>query len=197
MNAERIRLIKPTLELEQAYRNYLQEFIEAGEESSLYHSREERTNLAACIRTLQDDVKNVAITGGSVPSSIYWLLSESGDLLGDIQIRHRLTPALEDFGGHIDYGVRPGQRRRGCATQMLALALEKAHAMGLKRVLITCDPANTGSVRTIQKNGGKLFSESIAKNGRLTSRYWIDLQPQEAAADPDNQRRSHSDRRAS
>jgi predicted acetyltransferase len=132
-----------------------------------------------------------------VPSSVYWLLSENGYLLGDIRIRHRLTPAWEDLGGHIDYGVRPSQRRKGYATRMLAMALEKARAMGLKRVLITCDPANVGSVRTIQRNGGKLLSESIAKNGRLTSRYWIDLQPQEKTADPDQQQRSHLDRRAS
>lgn len=52
---------------------------------------------------------------------------------------------------------------------------------GLKRGSITCDPGNAGSARTIQKNGGKLLSESAAKNGRLASRYWIGLRPQAAA----------------
>ena len=162
-------------EMEQAYRDYLHGFIEAGEGGHLYHRLEEISDVPACIRKLQDHAKGVNLPQDWVPSSAFWALSEAGELVGEIEIRHRLTPALEDFGGHIGFAVRPGQRRRGYATQMLAVMLEKARVMGLKRVLVTCDPANAGSARTIQKNGGKLASESAAWNGRLTSRYWIDL----------------------
>jgi len=58
---------------------------------------------------------------------------------------------------------------------MLALALTEARALGLTRVLITCDPKNLASVRVIQKNGGLLTSQGIAENGRPTARYWIEL----------------------
>jgi predicted acetyltransferase len=58
---------------------------------------------------------------------------------------------------------------------MLTMALQKAREMGLAGVLITCDPKNIASVRMIQKSGGRLLSESPAKSGRMTSRYWIDL----------------------
>lgn len=176
MQTGRIHLIEPTLELEQAYHDYLREFIEAGEDGNLYHRLEETSDVPACIRKLQDHTKGVNLPQDWVPSSAFWALSEVGELVGEIEIRHWLTPALEDFGGHIGFAVRPGQRRKGYATRMLTMVLEKARDMGLKRVLITCDPKNAGSVRAIQKNGGKLTTESVARNGRLTSRYWIDLQ---------------------
>lgn len=175
MQAGSIHLIEPTLEMEQAYRDYLREFIEAGEDGSLYHQLEEISDVPASIRKLQDHARGVNLPQDWVPSSAYWALTEAGELVGEIEVRHRLTPALEDFGGHIGFAVRPGHRQKGHATQMLALVLEKARAMGLKRVLITCDPKNTGSARAIQKNDGKLATESVARNGRMTSRYWIDL----------------------
>ncbi len=179
METQRLRLIEPTLELERAYRDYLREFIEAGEEKNMYHRPEETADVAACIRKLQDHARGVNLPQDQVPYSAYWALSEAGELVGEIEIRPRLTPAFEDMGGHIGFSVRPGQRRKGYATQMLAMMLEKARVMGLRRVLLTCDRANIGSARTIQKNGGKLFSESVAWNGQLALRYWIDLPPQE------------------
>ena len=175
MQTGRIHLIEPTLEMEQAYRDYLREFIEAGEAGNLYHRREETADVAACIRKLQDHAKGINLPQDWVPESTFWALSEAGELVGEIEIRHWLTAALEDCGGHVGFSVRPSQRRRGCATQMLALVLEKACAMGLKRVLVTCGAANIGSARVIQKNGGQLAGESVAENGQLTSRYWIDL----------------------
>jgi len=42
-------------------------------------------------------------------------------------------------------------------------------------VLITCDPGNIPSVRIIEKNDGVLTSRNVANTGRLTSRYWIQL----------------------
>jgi predicted acetyltransferase len=177
MQAKNVRLIEPTLELEREYQAFLRESVDSGDTDYVL-SKDQTSDTAAVIRKLQDRAQGIGLPEGWVPASTYWLLSADDKLLGQIVVRHRLTPALEDFGGHIGYGVRPSQRRKGYGTKMLALALEKARAMGLKRVLITCDPANVASARIIQKNGGRLFSESAAKNGRLTSRYWIDLDPQ-------------------
>lgn len=170
-----IQLIDPAPKMEQAYRAFLQEFISAGEEGILDSVPDEIGNAAECIRRLQDHALGVNLPEGWVACSAYWLLSEREVLLGEIHIRHRLTPALEDYGGHIGYMVRPGERRKGYATTMLALALEKARALGLRRALVTCAPENVASARVIQKNGGMLISESVAKVGRMTSRYWIDL----------------------
>ncbi|HML46148.1 MAG TPA: GNAT family acetyltransferase, partial [Clostridia bacterium] len=59
--------------------------------------------------------------------------------------------------------------------KMLALALDRCRALGLRRVLVTCDKDNMGSARTIQKNGGLLENEVAEEDGGILQRYWIDL----------------------
>lgn len=91
-----------------------------------------------------------------------------------INIRHRLNEYLLQFGGNIGYSVRPSQRRKSYATEMLALALEECRKLGLNRALVTCDKTNIGSAKTIQKNGGVLENE-VLEGDRITQRYWIAL----------------------
>ncbi|NGO48381.1 GNAT family N-acetyltransferase [Streptomyces ureilyticus] len=104
---------------------------------------------------------------GFVPGSWYWYV-DGETYLGRIQVRHRLTPHLRDYGGHIGYGVRPAARRNGHATAMLRGVLPYARALGLERVLVTCDTTNVGSRKVIEANGGEFEDE---RGGKL--RFWI------------------------
>jgi len=173
--SSRIELIDPVPEMGLAYRRFLQEFIDAGEEGMLLHLPDETEAPEDCVRRLLDHAAGLNLPDGWVPCSTFWLVSDEEVLLGEVRIRHRLTPALEDYGGHIGYMVRPDWRGKGHATRMLALALEKARVLKLRRVLVTCDRGNAASARVVLKNGGNLASESDAKAGRVTSRYWIEL----------------------
>jgi len=92
---------------------------------------------------------------GYVPDTELWWV-DGDEYLGRIAIRHRLTPALLEVGGHIGYDVRPSARRRGHATEMLRQALAIAHGLGIDRALITCDAVNVGSRTVIERNGGVL-----------------------------------------
>jgi len=93
-----------------------------------------------------------------------------------IDIRHELNEYLLNFGGHIGYGIKTSERRKGYATEMLRLALEKARELNLKKVLLTCNKTNYGSARTIQKNGGILENKILnPKDKQITQRYWIEL----------------------
>jgi len=96
-------------------------------------------------------------------------------IIGTINIRHYLNDSLLLHGGHIGYGVRPSERRKGYATKMLALALDECRKLGIDRVLITCDKNNIGSARTIQKSGGILENEIMQDDGGILQRYWIDI----------------------
>ena len=95
-------------------------------------------------------------------------------IVGMIDLRHRLNEFLTECGGHIGYSVRPDERRKGYASQMLAMALEKAKARGLARVLVTCDDDNIASARTIERNGG-IWENTIQKDGEAIRRYWINI----------------------
>jgi predicted acetyltransferase len=103
---------------------------------------------------------------GYVPDTELWWV-EGDEFLGRIGIRHRLTPALLEMGGHIGYDVRPSARRRGHATEMLRQALGVAGDLGIDRALITCDVDNAASRAVIETNGGVLEDE---RNGKL--RFW-------------------------
>jgi len=104
----------------------------------------------------------------------YWWIVEDDEVLGAIALRHELNPFLREAGGHIGYGVRPSARRRGLAAFALAGILPYAKKLGLDRVLITCNVANEGSRRTIERNGGELEDIRDTDIGRLR-RYWITL----------------------
>ena len=112
---------------------------------------------------------------GFVPSST-WFWKEEGVLQGVINIRHRLTAKLEEWGGHIGYAVAPSHRKKGVATRMLAAALERGKRLGIPRALLTCDGENIASQKVIEANGGILEREAWLDPYNCTQRwYWIDL----------------------
>ncbi|MFF7933264.1 GNAT family N-acetyltransferase [Streptomyces sp. NPDC007940] len=102
-----------------------------------------------------------------VPVTNLWYVQDDA-FLGKIAIRHRLSPFLLEFGGHIGYAVRPSARRRGHATAMLAAALPVCRQLGIDRALVTCDTTNTASRKVIEANGGEFEDRRGAK-----LRYWI------------------------
>jgi predicted acetyltransferase len=110
---------------------------------------------------------------GKVHAS-YWWIVEGETYLGAITERHEHNDFLLEVGGHIGYGVRPSARGRGLARWALAAVLPRAAALGLERVLVTCDDDNVASIRTIESNGGVL--EDVRGTGaERKRRYWIDL----------------------
>lgn len=106
-----------------------------------------------------------------------FLVGAVGDtIVGRVSIRHTLNDFLARIGGHIGYGVVPSHRNRGYATEMLRQALPVASAIGIDRVLITCDDNNPASRRVIEKNGG-IYDGVIAspESDVPKRRYWINI----------------------
>ena len=110
-----------------------------------------------------------------VPNSVLFLLDvDRNRLLGAVNIRHYLNDDLLKEGGHIGDGIRPSERRKGYATELIRLALIECKKLGINKVLITCNKDNIGSAKSIIKNGGILENEIIDSDGELLQRYWID-----------------------
>ena len=135
-------------------------------------------DLAGYIRRAQDYAVGVNLPAGYVPATEYWLLRSDGIIVGKANLRHRLNDDLARSGGHIDYAIRPTQRKKGYCAVILKLTLEKARRLGLPRVLVTCDAQKRASAQIIRNSGGLLENELTIEGGTRVSHYWIDLHKQ-------------------
>ena len=104
--------------------------------------------------------------------SLVLLGFERERLVGLLSVRYELPQRLAESIGHIGYGVRPSERRKGYATEMLKHALDICRQRGLQRAIVGCFKDNTASEKTILKCGGVFMCESDNfVKGRL-SRYF-------------------------
>lgn len=118
--------------------------------------------------------KDITENPNGVNSHLFFLL-ENERILWAIQIRHHIDhPHLIETGGHIGYGIRPSERGKWYATEMLRLALLEAKKLWIERVLITCYDDNIASAKVIENNGG-VFERYAEKEGKKLRRYWIIL----------------------
>lgn len=102
-----------------------------------------------------------------------WIV-EGNRVHGGIALRQGPDDYVLRFG-HIGYGIRPSSRRRGLATWALGGMLHEARGLGLDRVLIVCEAANTASARTIERNGGVLEGVEEAGPGGAVRRYGVTI----------------------
>ena len=168
------KLVKPTLFTEKEYIDYITEWEAAGEKIVPSASKRDNMSFKELVNKWEEYESENMCEKGLVPSSIYFLVDDDEKIYGSIDIRHELNDYLLQYGGHIGYGIRPSQRRKGYAFQMLSLALPIVKELGIIKALITCDKTNLGSAKTIMNNGGILENEVINEN-EITQRYWIEL----------------------
>jgi len=168
-----MELVFPTIEHKRAALDYRQEHIDCGEahingSSSFMQTAGYESWLEKIIRN-KTEANSDWVTG-----SVYFAI-ENDEIVGTIAIRDYLNESLLETGGHIGYGIRPSERRKGHGAKMLALALEKCRESGAEKVLVTCDRTNIASAKTAMKNGGVLENEFIEENGNIVQCYWITL----------------------
>jgi predicted acetyltransferase len=168
-------LSKPTIELKNEYLSFYEDWVASGEVMVPWVISKDPTNFDAMVQFLLNSESGIGIPEGWVPDSTFWLVNANKKVLGAVNIRHQLTEKLFERGGHIGYGIRPTERRKGYATKILALALEEAKAIGIKKALVTCDETNIGSLKTIINNGGILDTDFIEEDGNIIKRFWIEL----------------------
>lgn len=110
------------------------------------------------------------------PHTLYLAINDNNKIVGAIGIRWKQVPVLMTFGGLIGYSIRPSQRGKGYASEMLKLALDKFKNTNIENILITCKDFNIASKKVIERNGG-IFENTYSNDddGYTYLRYWIKI----------------------
>ncbi len=114
---------------------------------------------------------------GHAPALTYFGVRESdGCIVGMIDLRLELNDHLRIHGGHIGYAVRPTERGKHYATEMLKATLEIYKERGISELLLICSKKNTASAKVITNCGGVLKDEIQSNTAQeVLQRYTIHL----------------------
>ncbi|MGG0357131.1 GNAT family N-acetyltransferase [Bacillus anthracis] len=170
-----VSLLTPTTDLQDEYLDFYNEWKDSGEMMIPWVISKDPSNFPAMVQELLDAHNGVNLPQSWVPDSTYWLVTDNNRIVGAVNIRHSLTEHLFNAGGHIGYGIRPSERRKGYATKLLELSLEKTKKLNITRALVVCDEVNTASEKTILHNGGVRDDDFIEADGNVVRRFWIEL----------------------
>lgn len=132
------------------------------------------------LKKVMDDI-DIANISPKVPALTYFYTRQSdGEVVGMINLRLALNDFLREEGGHIGYCIRPTERKKHYATDMLNQALKVYDTLGISEVLVTCDKSNAASAKVIQNCGGELEAEFFSETYQeVIQRYRIRRERQE------------------
>ena len=172
---------KPSIKRKKEIIEFLDEFVKYGSDingsgslDKIYDGYTFEEALDMCLR-LEDE--EYAKSVGKCPGKTFLLIREDDNkIVGTINLRWNLTDAMLKFGGHIGYGIRPTERRKGYNKINLYMVLKVAKKIGLDRVMLDCNVNNIGSDNTIKSLGGVLERTEVdPSDNKLTNVYWIDV----------------------
>ena len=174
---EEFILIRPTSEYASQIVEYRQEFLDAGDSMDGCGPLRRLENTEEYLKACKDYENIDTIPEDKVQATQFFCVRMNDNrFVGMIQVRHYFNEYLEKYAGHIGYSIRPSERRKGYAKEMLKLALPFCREIGLDKVLITCAEENIGSEKTIRSNGG-IYESTVQEpnSGRYLKRFWITL----------------------
>ena len=178
---EKFYLEKPSLERKNEIIEYFDEFVKYGSaingSGSLDKIYDGYTFEQALDRCLNMENQEYAEKVGRCQGKTFLLIRENDNkIIGTINVRWNLNEQMLRFGGHIGYGIRPTERRKGYNKINLYLGMIEAKKVGLENVMLDCDVNNLGSDRTLKALGGNLERTEIdPSDGVLTNVYWFNV----------------------
>ena len=181
INLEKFYFERPSIERKNEIIEYLDEFVKYGSDingsGSLDKIYDGYTFEQALDRCLKMEDEEYAKSVGRCQGKTFLLIRESDNkIVGTINVRWNLSEEMLQFGGHIGYGIRPTERRKGYNKINLYLGMIEAKKVGLEKVMLDCDVNNLGSDKTLKALGGKLERTEIdPSDGILTNVYWFDV----------------------
>ena len=143
-----IKLVKPTLEHKDKYKDMIKEWQEYG------------GPYVPCIVDYDAVLKVVDdYSKGNVfdydvdyfESSDFYFIFDDEDLIGIGEIRHNLKPLGIETIGHIACGIRPSKRQKGYALKSTEWMIEKLKEDGIDEVVLCHYSENNISPKIIKK----------------------------------------------
>ena len=175
---ERFFLERPSIERKKEIIEFINEFVEYNSDingaGSLDKILEGYTFEEALERCLNMEIKGFS---ERCQSKTFLLIRENDNIIvGSINVRWNLNEEMLKFGGHIGYGIRPTERRKGYNKINLYLGMIEAKKLGLEKVMLDCDVDNIASDKTLKALGGKLERTEVDPyDGILTNVYWFNV----------------------
>lgn len=173
MNRQELALVSPSKDMEEQILQYKKEHFDNGDMQvhgtgglAYYDNFDE---WLAHINTIKD----INPKTGVRTSTFFSKRVSDGKLIGCIKIHHSLSDDIKS-GGHIAYGIRPSERKKGYGKSQLELCLEFARQIPLQQVIIACDKDNIASASTAICCGGVLTDE-FEEDGVIKQHYVIEL----------------------
>lgn len=173
----KLYLVKPDLVYFNQYNDMMNEWLLSGTQIAPWFLDKQFSTIESFeefIRML-DQYENSNISNEYSSTTSYFVVDEDGCLVGGASLRHYLTVKGYNTWGHIGYGVRPSERGKGYATEILKLVLFEARKKHIYRVLVGAHEDNIASRRVIEKCGG-IFDNIVEDrdSNKKICRYWID-----------------------
>jgi len=170
-----IKLVVPTIELKDEALEYRQEHFDNGENiingSELFDKTE---SYEEWLQTVTNNANIKTVNPNWVLTDTFFAIDEeTKKIIGIIDFRHTLNDFLVDFG-HCGYSVRPSERNKGYATEMLKQIKDIARKAGLPELQLSVEKNNTPSIKTIQKNDG-VYERTFEFEGEKADVYKISL----------------------
>jgi len=175
---ERFFLERPSIERKEEIIEYINEFVQYNSDingaGSLDKILEGYTFEEALERCLNMEIKGFS---DRCQSKTFLLIRENDNkIVGTINVRWNLNEEMLKFGGHIGYGIRPTERRKGYNKINLYLGMIEAQKIGLEKVMLGCDVENIASNKSIEALGGELERTEVDPyDGILTNIYWLNV----------------------
>ena len=149
-----IRLVRPNKEHKMQALDFKQEFF--GNNEKIINGSElldQMENYEEWLVSVTNNISEETVNPAWVVTDAFFAVNESNEIVGIIDLRHTLNDFLKDFG-NCGYSVRPSERRKGYATEMLRQILDVARESGMTELHLSVERDNEPSIKTIISNGG-------------------------------------------
>lgn len=157
-------LRRPSVEWEQSYTRFLEQFRRSGEDGHLGDSLHRCGSFAAFVDWLERSQTHM--DSPTYQAMLVFWLTYGDTIVAESQITYRRDGVIT-----IGYIVAPSHRRNGYGHCLLHHTLNAARMLGIRSLRLSCRETNTASIRIIERQGGR----RIRRSGSALRHFQIDL----------------------